>query len=432
MDSKIKSTGFSLLCFRESVKKINSLRIELHLLLLAVFVFLCLFSRAQTPRDSTLVINDGLIKPNLISVHHFGLFLGRMEQDFKVKSNPKTTLNFQLKSGNIFHPYVESYLPADPAIRAGFADETWFFRQFDYVDQQTTPAEIQNIVIDAVYKTLRADIVIPFNDYHELRLGLRAFATIKGSPLDSPLTGDDFIEWFHSNVAGGEDAFGRRFYGLNEVNINFRDRNGRTLSMDHGDVILGGIETAYTYHLPWKKANDRGWFLNTTSQLSINTHRYNRGLDMGTGMSVLKKINHHDRSKFWIGLGSSVLATRLIDRSENIEIINNRFLNNNELSVQWVHTTVKGNENRIMLHYQNQSPYFDRDEQDYFHLKGAWDAINQGWHHGYTTLIENTSFYTLVYSHIRKSWALQAYLKQDLAVNMAPDLETGVSLTVPL
>ncbi len=401
-------------------------------ILLSIILITGLFSGAQTARDSTLVLSDGLIKPNLISAHHFGLFIGRMEQDQKIESNKRITVNVQYQSGNIFQPIVQSYLPQDPAIRSDFADTIWFFRYLDFVDQETTPAQIQNIEIDAVYKVLRASVNIPLNKQHELTIGLRAFATVAGSPLDSPLTGDDFIEWFHSNVAGGEDAFGRRFYGLNEVNVNFTDRNGRNLRMDDGDIILGGFEAAHTYHIPWAAANNRGFYINTTSQLAINTHRYNRGLDLGTGLAVIKSVNHHARSRFWLSFSSSLLATGLIDRDENIEISNNSFLNNNEIAVQWVHTTTRGNENRIMLHYQNQSPYFDRGEEDYFHLKGNWNAINQGWHHGYTTLIQNISHYSLVYSHVRKNWAIQAYLKQDLAVNMAPDLETGISLTIPL
>ncbi|MGB3591889.1 MAG: hypothetical protein WBA16_09435, partial [Nonlabens sp.] len=345
--------------------------------------------------NDSLIFAEGIIKPNLISTHHFGLFMGRMEQDLKIFSNVSWTFNIEVQSGNIFHPLVQSYLPQDPSIRAQFEDITWYFRQFDYVNQQSTPAKIQQIEIDAVYKTFRPSITIPLNPRHEIKLGLRAFTTVEGNLLNSPLTGDNFIEWFHSNVAGGEDAFGRRFYGLNEVNVNYIDRDGRRLQLDNGDVILGGLELGHVFHIPIKKLNERGFYLNLTSQMSWNTSRFNKGIDLGTGVAVIKEINLHSRSSLWGSVATSFLQRDLLSSDDNVELGNTAGLLNYEIALQWSHKTLKNNLNKIVLHYQNQSPYFDRGEKDYFHLKGAWDAINQGWHHGYTTLIENTSHYTL-------------------------------------
>ncbi len=104
---------------------------------------------AQT--DSLKVEINGLLKPHLASTHHSGLFSSRMTQNFKIRASTAVQLHLEMQSGNVFQAPVQSFLPENQMVRERFADQTWYFRVFDFVDQETTPAQIMDIVIDAVY-----------------------------------------------------------------------------------------------------------------------------------------------------------------------------------------------------------------------------------------------------------------------------------------
>jgi hypothetical protein len=355
-----------------------------------------------------------------------------MTQNFKIHASTAPQLHLETQSGNNFHAPVQAFLPDDPSLRAQFADQIWYFRVFDFVDQETTPAQVMDIEIDAVYKVYRPALTLPLNDRNEIRIGLRAFQTLKGNFFDSPFTNDESIEWFHSNIAGGEDPFGRKFYGVNEVAVKYTDRNGKTLNMRAGDIILGGLELAHTYYPELQKWNERNLFFNLQSQIGWNTSAYNNSLDLGLGINAVKKYHLNTKSDLWFGLGYSVLYKNLIDGRDNLDLGNNRFLGSGEVMAQWTHQTSKGNQNIIGVNYQNQTSYFKKEEADYFHLKGDYAAINQGWHYGYTTLIENLSSWSLLYTHVRPKISYTIYVKEDLNVNNAPDVETGISVQIPL
>ena len=186
-------------------------------------------------------LKNGIDKPSLLPIHHFGLFSARINQNFKVRAPQKSTLNFSLASANTFHPFVEMYLPKDEITRAEMKKLTWFNRRF-FVDQETTPADYSNIVIDAVFKNFRIDYNTKIGKNHELGISLRSYLVTKGKYPFSFFSSDETIEWFHSNVAGGEDPFGRKYYGLNQVNVEYQDKNGKILKLKEGQFILAGLE----------------------------------------------------------------------------------------------------------------------------------------------------------------------------------------------
>ena len=172
-------------------------------------LFCTCFAQAQ----DSIIQKNGIDKLNLLSTHPFGIFISRVSQNFRKHAVDKTKMSLQQQSGNVFQPQLTAYLPYDPAIREDFSNTIWFFRTFDYENQTTTPAQIFDFEFDAVLNVYRVELEIPVNPQSDLRLGVRGFTAVKGNYPFSYFSSDSTIEWFHSNVAGGEDAFGRRFYG---------------------------------------------------------------------------------------------------------------------------------------------------------------------------------------------------------------------------
>ena len=113
------------------------------------------FCLAQIKDKDSLPIKNGIENPSLLTTHHFGIFSSRMNTNFKHSAPKQNTFIFTATSGNNFQPLVKAYLPKDPAIRAAFKQTPWNKRKFNFIDQQTTPAEIMTIVVDAVIKEFR-------------------------------------------------------------------------------------------------------------------------------------------------------------------------------------------------------------------------------------------------------------------------------------
>jgi hypothetical protein len=229
-------------------------------------------------------------------------------------------------------------------------------------------------------------------------------------------------------VAGGEDAFGRRVYGLNRVNFEYRDAHGREISMQKGELFLGGIEASYHYYPQLNALNDKNIYLNTTLHAGWNTTRFNRSIDAGVSLNMVKEWQLKNGTLWQAAIGGSLLRRNLIDFDQNVDLGSNDFLGSGEIMIEWTDFTDQGNYNSIGLNYQEQTRYRSKTEEDYFQLNGDWSRINAGWHNAYTTLLRSLSSWTLHYTHGRKRIHYYGYIKEDLKVNNAPDLESGIGV----
>ncbi len=383
-------------------------------------------------KQDSISFKNGIEKPNILSTHHFGIFSSRINTNFKIASQKNTTITFSSASGNNFHPFVETYLPKDPEVRKEQSKLIWYHRNFYFKDQETTPADYMNIVIDAVIKEFRLGINIPLNKKNELDVTLRSYLITKGTHPFSFFTSDENLEWFHSNVAGGEDPFGRRYYGLNQVNFKYTDRNGNTLELNNNDFFLSGIELNYFYYPTFTKSNSKNIYINFGSHLGINTSKYNHSLDFGLSANAIKKIELKNNYEFNAGVAINVLRKNLINFKDVIDLGNNPYLATIESHLEIAKFTKQKNYNALSINYQIQSRYNQRKEADYYRLIGKWQEINGGWQHGFSTLYTALSYWTFIYTYGRPNLTLSLYFKEDFRVNNAADFQTGISLKVPV
>ena len=399
--------------------------------ILFLVIYICSTIVNAQQKDS-LSIKNGINNPSILTTHHFGIFSSRISTNFKLRPSKKTILSINAVSGNNFHPYVEGYFPKDSEVREQFSRTIWHNRHFNYIDQETTPADYMNIVIDAVVKEFRISLNIPLTNKHELDIGLRSYLITRGKHPFSFITGDESIEWFHSNIVGGEDPFGRRYYGLNQVNFKYYDRNGNTLELNDNDFFIGGLELNYFYYPKFSINETKNIFFNFGSHLGLNTSKFNTSLDVGVSTNAIKKIPLKNNFEFNFAVGANLLRKNIINFKEVIDLGNNKFLATLEGNLEITKYTKKGNFNALGINYQIQSRYNKKKEADYYTLKGKWSEINGGWQHGVTTLYKAQSNWSFIYTHGRPNMLLSIYLKEDLLINNAPDLQTGISLKIPI
>ncbi|WP_372753587.1 hypothetical protein [Mariniflexile sp.] len=382
--------------------------------------------------QDSLYFKNGIEKPSILATHHFGIFSARINTNFKLAPQKKTSLTFTSTSGNNFHPFVETYIPKDPETQKEQSKLIWYHRNFQFVDQETTPADYMNIEIDAVIKEFRIGINIPLTKNHELDISLRSLLITKGKYPFSVFTGDESIEWFHSNLIGGEDPYGRRYYGLNQVNFRYQDRYGNNLELNNNDFFLGGFEFNHHYYPTLSINKTRNIFINFGSHLGINTSRYNSSLDVGVSANAIKKLEFKSNYELNFALGLNVLRKNLINFEEVIDLGNNPYLGTFESDLQIAKFTKKKNYNAFSVNFQIQTSYNKKEEADYYRMIGKWKEINGGWQHGFETLYKKLSFWTFMYTYGRPNLTLCVYFKEDFRVNNAPDFQTGVSLKLPI
>lgn len=399
---------------------------------IVVFIFLsfCWVGFSQT--QDSIPLKNGIDKPNTTTAHHFGLFHLRINQNFRERAIQKTEFRFSVESGNSMHPFVEAYLPQDPAVREQFRQLYFFDRSFNFIDQQTTPAEYMNIQVDAVFKVFRFDLLTRLNDKNDLTFTLRTFMPTEGNFPFTIFTNDQSIEWFHSNIAGGEDPFGRRFFGMNQVNVSYQDRNGRQMNLRNNQLIFGGLEVNHHYYPT--KWNSKNIFANLGSHLGINTSKYNQSLDAGLSANIHKKWKLKSNNELRFGIGIAGLRKGFVNFQDNVDFGNNTFLGSGEFNLEFTKYTQKGNYHTFAFNYQFQTRYNKLEETEYFYLDGGttWMDIHQGWHNGFTTLYETLTVYSIIYGYQRKNFGISLYVQQDFKLNNAPDLQTGIQLRVPL
>lgn len=397
---------------------------------LSFFAFIIFYVGLAQQTDS-LSFKNGLDKPSILATHHFGIFSSRINQNFKIHQETSTTFTFSYASGNTFHPFIEAYLPKDPAVQKQQSQLIWFYRNFNFIDQETTPADYMNIVVDAVIKEFRASVNIPINKQHELDISLRSYIITKGDYLFSPFTNDKTIEWFHSNIAGGEDPYGRKYYGLNQVNFKYTDRNGHVLELHNNDFFISGIEFNHFYYPSFFKNKKKHVFANIGTHLGFNISKYNPSLDIGLSANIIKKLVLKSNNELQFAAGTSVLRKNIINFGDVMDLGNNSYLASLEGEIEFTKYTKKKHYNAFGVNYRIQSRYNALKEADYYKLLGKWKEIHGGWQHGISTLYKALSNWTFIYTYGHPKYKISLYLKEDLRVNNAPDIQAGIGLTMP-
>ena len=412
----------------KSIMHVISYTIKKCLYLFFLIHYVVVFAQQQ----DSLSIKNGIDNPSILATHHFGIFSSRINNNFKIHPSKNNTLTFSSASGNSFQPFMETYLPEDPQIRENLSQLPWNHRSFNFVNQETTPADYMNIIIDAVIKEFRVDLHLPLNTQHELGMTLRSYLITNGKYPFSIFTSDESIEWFHSNIYGGEDPYGRRYYGLNQMHFHYNDRNGNLLELNNNDFFIGGIEFNHFYYPSFLKNDKRRLYTNFGNHLGINTSKFNSSLDFGVSANVVKNIVLKNKNEFTIGVGSSLLRKNLINFKDVIDLGNNRHLASLQTHIEFTKYTKKMNYHAFGVNHHIQSRYNKLEETDYYVFRGKWKEINGGWFNGIYTLYTALSDWTFMYTYGGKLCKLTAYFKEDFKINNAPDFQTGLSLQIPL
>lgn len=363
----------------------------------------------------------------MLSNHPLGIFISRTDHNFNIRPPQKVQINFGIHNGNVWQPLVKAYKPLEPSTRALMEKYIWYSREA-YFDASTMPSDSLQYHADAVIRAFPADIRFRLSDHHELSFRIRSYLITRGEIPFSTITSDQFLEWVHSNIAGGEDPFARKYYGYNKANINYTDEDGESMELKSGDFLVPGIEIHYYYYPHFNMTGTRNFFMNFGVHAGANISRYNRSVDLGISTSVLKKISlqNHQNLTFGFGLGSS--KPGILHFGDYVKIINNTLLFSFEGEIAYDKQVKEDSYISVGLNYYFQNPYDKKKEFKYIVLSG--NRVTTHWHYAMTHLYTSIQSWSLIFSYTRKRTFL-IYIREDLKVNNAPDIQTGLEIQIP-
>lgn len=402
-------------------------------LLFFIFLIFNLFSSAQSNQDDfwnhEIENSSDIIKPYTLSTHPFGIFISRLNHNFNVRSPDKYSFSFEVSSGNVVLPYVKSYELTDPNDREKSKNLVWHVREYAF-DLNKSPSKTKEFIADGVIRSYRFNFTLPLTVNHELNFSIRANSLDRGKYPFSVFTSDEFIEWFHRNIAGGKDPFSRYHYGINKAGIVYKDENDKVLKMDNNDFMISGIDLNYTYYPKLEMNKKHHIYLNFGAQLGINTSRYNPAADFGVSSSILKKMIIKNKNILSFGLSAGVLRQHVLEYGDGVNISNQDFFCSFEGLIDYKVRLRNNNRISYGINYNFQNSYNKKKDIDYMVLTG--ERINTHWQKTISHLYEDVEGWSFICTYSTKRFSYFVYLREDLNLDNAPDLQTGIGVKMSI
>ena len=382
-------------------------------------------SQSNEERDFSFT---GIHKPYLLSNHPLGMLISRIDYNFSIQPPKKIQINIGIHNGNVWQPLVKAYKPREPLTRAYMEKFIWYDREANF-DLQTMPSDSIQYHADAVIRAFPADLRFRLADHHEINFRIRSFLITPGKMPFSTFTSDQLLEWFHSNIAGGEDPFARKYYGYNKADITYIDEHGESIKLKAGNFLIPGMELHYYYYPDINLTGIKEFYMNFGTHAGANISRHNRSVDLGLSASALKKISLYDHQNLIFGFGLGFLKQGVLKYGDHVHIMNNHFLYSFEGEITFRKWINEDSHYSFGLNYHYQNPYNRKEEFKYIVLTG--NRVTTHWHYAMTHLYTSLQSWSLIFSYSGKRTFL-VYFSEDLKVNNAPDIQTGIEIRIPL
>jgi len=397
------------------------------ILLLVLHCSICFSQNASDSIDYENTFAD--FHSSTISTHPFGVFISRISPDFQLEPSRKVSVSLNISSGNVWLPYVKAYIPINEADREAMRKLVWHVREGNF-DAINTPSHTTDMMADGTIRLYQLKFKIPISSKTEFMINTRMFSLDPGNLPYSTLTSDQFIEWFHSHLMGGDDPFARKVYGYNHVSIHFKDQNGNVFQMHNGDFLFTGIDLSCYYYPDFKSFEKRNFYTSFGLQLGINVNDVNPSVDIGINPTLIKKFKLNKRSEIHLGASLGVLRQKILQFGEGVQLSNKNFLLSSEFMLEYILRFRKMRSVSFASTYWIQDSYCKQDDFSYMVLTG--ERISTHWNYAISHLYRTITANSLIITYSKGGFACSVYFREDLLVDNAPDLQTGVGVKINL
>ncbi|HAG15862.1 MAG TPA: hypothetical protein DCG69_04965 [Bacteroidales bacterium] len=370
--------------------------------------------------------NIEFAQAKLLGNHPLGIYLMRLESAFKLKPVSEKQFTIQWSSANVWQPLVTAFKPVLESDRVLLNSIPWHEREFVF-DYRSIATEKISLQADAVIKGFHVGIEVPIDQHQQLKFELRSYLFTKGKIPLSTLSSDSFIEFFHSHIAGGEDPFARRYYGLDKSKVSYFDEKGNSIEKNENDFVIAGLELHYTYFFRPELFKWQELYLNLGAHLGINTNRYNPSSDIGFSAEAIKQFKLKNNKKIQIAGGTNLTSPHFVKWGERVNINNTKFNFAFDSRVSYQGTLKNEKFWTFALNYHHQSPYQNPNDLNGIVLSG--ERTSTHWHYALSQLYEPLSVWSFIFQLTFTNYSVSVYVSEDLKVNNAPDIQTGIQLS---
>jgi len=363
---------------------------------------------------------------NTMSTHPFGIFISRISPDFQLKPSEKMSVSFTISNGNVWLPFVKAYIPLYETDRDAMRKFIWHEREGNF--DLNTPSRTMDFEADGTIRLYLLKLNLPVSPAAEFRINTRMFSLDSGKLPYSTLTSDQFIEWFHSHISGGEDPFARKVYGYNHAGIRYTDQDGNIFRMQSNEFLFAGFDVSYYYYPEFHSLGRRHFYTSLGIQLGINVNKVNPSADIGVNPTLVKRFIINKRNEIHLGASLGVLKQHIIRFGEGVQLSNSQFLFSSEFLLKYILRLRHQQSLSVATNYWVQNAYNRPHEFDYMVLTGQ--RISTHWNYAISHLYRPITANSLLITFATGKFACSVYFREDMLVDNAPDLQTGVGVQV--
>ncbi len=405
----------------------------LHIIVYSLFVFNKGFSQnsfSDSLKTDKRAIVFGEIS-NARTIHPLGIYSIKNDNNFKAAASTKSAFNISYSSANIWLPKINVFKVTEPEKIEILSQYSWKMR-IAYFNEQLMEHKKMSISGDGVMREFILNYVLPINQKHEFNFSLRSYYLDGGKFPFSFITNDGVIEFFHTNISGGDDTFGRKKFDFNKANFEYIDENNRSVNIKKNDFFIPGAEINYIFYPDF--LHHKNFFLNFGTTLGLNFHTYNPSIDFGISGSMIKSFILSVKSNLNIGLGGNILKQRLFKFKECADIVNENLVYGYEGFLEYNYRTKSGKTYSLSGKYSEKSPFFSefhvRDEYKYLVFQG--ERVSNWWDLAGTHLYSPNRSLTFMFTYSKRI-TVSLYFKEDIGTLCnAPDIQTGIIFGIPL
>jgi hypothetical protein len=231
------------------------------------------------------------------------------------------------------------------------------------------------------------------------------------------LTSDEFIEWFHSNIAGGEDAFGRKNNAFGNAFFYYKDVNNNEIRIKKGDILMSEISNYINFYPKWRPKNIH---LNTSVLTGLSLINKTWTFDLGISGTAVKTFKF-DKNRLDWGVSTGIMFPSTF-QDQPVVVNNTNRLISLESHWNYVFSKLKG-EWVLGANFHMQSSYHSMQENNYNTIMRR--GLTSHDHMGASHLTRWLQGWSLVLGRNWKDWSVSCFIREDFWVDNAPDAQVG-------
>lgn len=374
--------------------------------------------------------SNSVWKPFILSNHPLLIFNSRMNHNFNFTPRKQHSISTSMSRGNVWLPKVDAFHLTNQADQEKYKSILWHIRQGVYEESITKPNSLnESMEADGIFTTYHFEWSGPITKQSDFNLSFKTNQINGGKPPYSLVTSDAFLEWFHSNIAGGEDPFARKKFDYNQINLFYSDKNNNVLSKTDNSLFLTEFGTDMFYYPNSKLLNKYNLKTNIGVHAFGSVMNSMVNLDLGLALSINKVIRTTLKSTWTMGISISTIAPKVLNVSE-VEIQDKLLTNSLEAHWNYIRKLKKGRLYILGINYHLQNAINSSEDLDHAVLAG--DRESSHWNYAIKKLYEPLQGWTFINSIKAGRITYSTFFREDFVVDNSPDFQVGWGISFQL